>query len=105
MKNYHVTEKIKVFCYRNDYTKAKEQLEKGGSFVRHLMKIMDMQPWKYVGFVCFPNLENRKALQVAEVVNDEDELKVFIKTIDTFNCQARVRSPKVQSPKVKIKRT
>ena len=85
MKNYHVTEKIKVFCYRNDYTKAKEQLEKGGSFVRHLMKIMDMQPWKYVGFVCFPNLENRKALQVAEAVNDEDELKVLINTIDTFN--------------------
>ena len=49
------------------------------------MKIMDMQPWKYVGFVCFPNLENRKALQFAEAVNDKDELKVLIKTIDTFN--------------------
>ena len=85
MKNYHVTEKIKVFCYRNDYTKAKEQLEKGEDFLRNLMNTMGLTPWKYVGFVCFPNLENRKALQVAEVVNDEDELKVLIKTIDTFN--------------------
>ena len=40
------------------------------------MKIMDMQPWKYVGVVCFPNLQNREALKEAEVVNDEDELKV-----------------------------
>ena len=85
MKNYHVTEKIKVFCYRNDYIKAKEQLEKGEDFLRNLMNTMGLTPWKYVGFVCFPNLENRKALQFAEAVNDKDELKVLIKTIDTFN--------------------
>ena len=85
MNNYHVkaTINVELFCYRNDYTKAKEQLEKGEAFLHHLMKIMDMQPWKYVGFVCFPNLENRKALQDAEAVNDEDELQV--QTIDTFN--------------------
>ena len=72
-------------CYRKAYTKAKEQLQKGEEFLHHTMKMMGMQPWKYVGFVCFPNLENRKALQFAEAVNDKDELKVLIKTIDTFN--------------------
>ena len=44
---------------------------------------MGIMGWNYVGVICFPNLENRKALQDAEAVNDEDELKV--QTIDTFN--------------------
>ena len=80
LNNYHVkaTINVELFCYRNDYTKAKEQLEKGEAFLHHLMKIMDMQPWKYVGFVCFPNLENRATLTEAGVVNQVDELKVFI---------------------------
>ena len=65
-------------CYRKAYTKAKEQLQKGEEFLHHTMKIMDMQPWKYVGFVCFPNMENREDLTRAGVVNDEDELKVLI---------------------------
>ena len=45
------------------------------------MKIMDMQPWKYVGVVCFPNLDNRQALKKAIAVNDEDELKVLLKIL------------------------
>ena len=51
------------------------------------MNTMGITPWNYVGVVCFPNLENRKALQDAGAVNDEDELKVLIKTLDTFNHQ------------------
>ena len=47
------------------------------------MKTMGIMGWNYVGVICFPNLENRKALQDAEAVNDEDELQV--QTIDTFN--------------------
>ena len=40
---------------------------------------MGIMGWNYVGVICFPNLENRKALQDAEAVNDEDELKVQTK--------------------------
>ena len=40
-----------------------------------------MQPWKYVGVVCFPNLDNRQALKKAIAVNDEDELKVLLKIL------------------------
>ena len=43
------------------------------------MQMMDTQPWKYVGFVCFPNLENKEALKEAGVVHDGNELKVLIK--------------------------
>ena len=71
------------YSYRKDYTKAKEQLQKGKAFLNHSMKTMGIMGWNYVGVICFPNLENRKALQDAEAVNDEDELKV--QTIDTFN--------------------
>ena len=49
------------------------------------MNTMGITPWNYVGVVCFPNLENRKALQDAGAVTDEEDLKVLIKTIQTFN--------------------
>ena len=72
---------ILILFYRKDYTKANEQLKKGKAFLDHYMKIMDMQPWKYVGVVCFPNLDNRQALKKAKAVNDEDELKVLLKIL------------------------
>ena len=53
------------------------------------MRIMNIpHTWKYFGFVCFPNLENRQTLIDAGAVKDEDELKVFINSIQ-FNqvCQ------------------
>ena len=52
---------------------------KGKAFLHHTMQMMDTQPWKYVGFVCFPNLENKEALKEAGVVHDGNELKVLIK--------------------------
>ena len=72
------------YSYRKDYTKAKEQLQKGRAFLNHSMNTMGVTPWNYVGVVCFPNLENRQALQDAGSVNDEDELKVLIKTIHSI---------------------
>ena len=70
------------FFYSKNYNKAKEQLEKGKAFLHHAMKIMNIpHTWKYVGFVCFPNLENKQTLIDAGAVKDEDELKVLIKTI------------------------
>ena len=44
-----------------------------------------MQPWKYVGVVCFPNLDNRQALKKAIAVNDEDELKVLLKIVKPWS--------------------
>ena len=48
------------------------------------MNTMGITPWNYVGVVCFPNLENRKALQDAGAVTDEDDLKVLIKTMHSI---------------------
>ena len=52
--------------------------------MNHSMNTMGITPWNYVGVVCFPNLENRKALQDAGAVTDEDDLKVLILK-KTFN--------------------
>ena len=69
-----------MFCYRKDYTKAKEQLVKGKEFLHHSMKMMGISPWNHVGVVCFPNMEKRETLKNAGVVSDKDELQVFIKS-------------------------
>ena len=52
--------------------------------MNHSMNTIGITPWNYVGVVCFPNLENRRALQDAEAVNNVDELKVLIKTIHSI---------------------
>ena len=65
-----------MYCCRKDYTKAKEQLGKGKSFLHHSMKMIGIKPWNYVGVVCFPNLEKRESLKEAGAVINEDELKV-----------------------------
>ena len=46
------------------------------------MRMMNIpHTWKYVGFVCFPNLENTQTLIDAGAVKEKDELKVFINSI------------------------
>ena len=68
-----------MYYCRKDYTKAKEQLGKGRAFLQHSMNMLGIKPWKYVGVVCFPNLDKRESLKEAGAVNDKDELKVLMK--------------------------
>ena len=73
--------KLHMYCCRKDYTKAKEQLGKGKSFLKHSMIMMGIKPWNYVGVVCFPNLDKRESLKEAGALKNEDELKVLRKKI------------------------
>ena len=43
----------------------------------HIMKMLNIKPWKKVGFVAFPNIDNRKALRQAGLDITEEELKVL----------------------------
>ena len=52
------------------------QLEKGKEWLKHIMKMLNIKPWKNVGFVAFPNIDNRKALREAGLDITEEELKV-----------------------------
>ncbi len=40
------------------------------------MKMLNLKPWNNVGFVAFPNIDNREALREAGLDITEDELKV-----------------------------
>ena len=61
------------------YTDAVGQLEKGKVWLEHVMRMLNMDPWTHVGFVAFPNIDNRKALKEAGVVQQEKELEVWYK--------------------------
>ena len=62
--------------FRNVYTKAMEQLEKGEVWLAHSMEMLGMKPWTYVGFAVFPNIANRKTLVETGLFKQEDESKV-----------------------------
>ena len=50
--------------FRKEYQEAKDQLAKGEEwFSNTLSKIVELQNWTYVGFIAFPNLENKGAFQ------------------------------------------
>ena len=50
------------------------QLEKGEVWLKHVMRMLNMDPWTHVGFVAFPNIDNRKSLIEAGFV--KQKLKV-----------------------------
>ena len=54
------------------------QLEKGKEWLKHIMKMLNIKPWKNVGFVAFPNIDNKKALIQAGLDITEEELKVCV---------------------------
>ena len=58
------------------YTDAISQLEKGKVWLDHVMRMLNMNPWTRVGFVAFPNIDNRKALKEAGLAQQEKDLKV-----------------------------
>ena len=50
--------------FRKEYQEAKDQLAKGEEwFSNTLSKIVELQNWTYVGFIAFPNLENKGPFQ------------------------------------------
>ena len=53
-----------------------EQLEKGQVWLAHTMKVLGIQPWSYVGFAVFPNIDNRKSLEEKGIVKNGDVSKV-----------------------------
>ena len=53
-----------------------EQLEKGQVWLAHTMKVLGIQPWSYVGFAVFPNIDNRTTLEETGLVKNEDKSKV-----------------------------
>ena len=56
-----------------------DQLEKGKVWLEHVMRMLNLDPWTYVGFVTFPNIDNREALIKAGLVKQEKEAKVIKK--------------------------
>ena len=54
------------------------QLEKGREWLKHIMKMLNIKPWKNVGFVAFPNIDNREALSEAGLDITEEEHKVCV---------------------------
>ena len=55
------------------------QLKKGKLWLEHVMRMLNLDPWTYVGFVAFPNIDNREALRKAGLVKQEREAKVIKK--------------------------
>ncbi len=54
------------------------QLEKGKEWLKHIMKMLNTKPWKSVGFVTFPNIDNKEALIETGMVITDEELKVCV---------------------------
>ena len=67
-RNIHIFSKV--------YSDAMDQLVKGKIWLEHTMKMLDLNPWTYVGFVAFPNIKNRGALSEAGLIIPDNKLKV-----------------------------
>ena len=65
-------------CFnRKKYEGAKHQLSKGEDwFGNTLSPIVGLQQWNYVGFITFPNLENKGVLKRNGILIDRDDLLV-----------------------------
>ena len=65
--------------FRKEYEGAKHQLAKGEEWFRNtLSPIVGLQHWTYVGFIAFPNLEDKGVLKRSGILNDKAELLVKI---------------------------
>ena len=62
--------------FRKVYTKAVEQLEKCQVWLAHIMKMLGIKPWSYVGFAVFPNIANKKTLEETGLFKNKDMSKV-----------------------------
>ena len=54
------------------------QLEKGKEWLKHIIKFLNIKPWKNVGFVAFPNIDNKETLIDTGMVITDEELKVCV---------------------------
>ena len=60
------------------YKDAMDQLERGKVWLEHTTKMLNIKPWKNVGLVAFPNIDNREALREAGLDITEEKLKVCV---------------------------
>ena len=67
---------LKRYIFREVHTKAMEQLKKGQAWLEHIMKMLNMTPWTYVGYAAFPNIDNKNTLKETGLDIKEDEFKV-----------------------------
>ena len=65
-----------MHIFRKVYKDAMDQLKKGKLWLNFTMKMLNMKCWDVLGFVAFPNIDNREALREAGLEITEDELKV-----------------------------
>ena len=63
---------MKPIFFQQSLQRCNESVEKG----KHILKMLNIKPWENVGFVAFPNIDNREALREAGLDITEDELKV-----------------------------
>ena len=63
-----------------DFQRAKHQLAKGEKWFRNtLSPIIGLKQWNYVGFVAFPNLENKGVLKKMGIHIENPKLLVNFK--------------------------
>ena len=66
-----------IALFRREYEGAQHQLAKGEEWFRNtLSPIVGLQQWNYVGFIAFPNLENKGVLKRNEILIDKAKLMV-----------------------------
>ena len=58
--------------FLKEYEKALYQLSKGKAWLEHIMKMMNMKPWNYVGYAAFPNIDN-KVLELLGLSKEQEE--------------------------------
>ena len=65
-------------CFKKkEYEVAKHQLSKGEDWFRNtLSPIVGLQNWNYVGFITFPNLENKGVLKKNGILIEKADLLV-----------------------------
>lgn len=64
--------------FTKEYRKAIFQLEKGKAWLEHIMKILNMNPWNYVGYAAFPNIDNR-TLEKMGLSKEQEKIKILTK--------------------------
>ena len=63
--------------FKELYEKAIYQLEKGKAWLEHIMKMLNIKPWNYVGYAAFPNMDNRDLERMR--IKEKKEIKILTK--------------------------
>ena len=75
--DFHLTRLIfLIIIFRERYTEGQKQLRAGEKWIRNTLSPLLGLDCNYSGFVCFPNIQNKRVLEEAGLT--ETELKVKI---------------------------